>query len=230
MSKRRFGTLTSWFASEHGGYGYVDTANGNRYFLHRRFIRSGDPRPGSSIVFTTLPPATDVAKYPRAIDATINANTPAARETEIERLLARKKTRKNGYQVSVKSPSILKAPQNDEARHAAIRDLVNEISVDHICPWCGAKFDVRTAAENHFQDEYAQGKRQSDHVKTLRASDLVSAEILEEAERRLTEHTHFLEINERVQRLRKRRAEWQREGKRELDKSKTYISWDLRIW
>jgi len=93
MSKRRFGTLTSWFASEHGGYGYVDTANGNRYFLHRRFIRSGDPRPGSSIVFTTLPPATDVAKYPRAIDATINANTPAAREAEIERLLARKKQR-----------------------------------------------------------------------------------------------------------------------------------------
>jgi len=150
--------------------------------------------------------------------------------SEIERLLARKEQRRNGHQVSVKTPSILKAPQSDEARDAAIRDLVNEMSVDHICSWCGTKFDVRTAPENHFQDEYAQGKRQADQVKTLRALDLVPTEILEEAERRLTEQTHYLGINERVQRLRKRHAQWQREGKHELHKSKTYISWDLRIW
>jgi hypothetical protein len=78
-----FGTLISWVASAHGGHGYVDTANGDRYFLHRNFIKSGDPRPGASAMFSVLPPANPDAKYPRAMDVVINANTPGARETKL---------------------------------------------------------------------------------------------------------------------------------------------------
>jgi hypothetical protein len=79
---RLFGTLTVWIASENGGHGYIDNASG-RYFVHRRFIRSGDPRPGASAVFSVLPPANAGAKYPRAIDIVINANTEAAKQTKI---------------------------------------------------------------------------------------------------------------------------------------------------
>jgi len=39
-----------------------------------------------------------------------------------------------------------------------------------------------------------------------------------------------IEINERVRRLRKRHAQWQPEGKRAVDSSKTYVEWDLRVW
>jgi hypothetical protein len=83
MGQRLFGTLTVWIASENGGYGYVDTANGDRYFVHRRFLRSGDPRPGASAVFSPLPPANAEAKYPRAVDVVINANTELAKQTKI---------------------------------------------------------------------------------------------------------------------------------------------------
>jgi hypothetical protein len=78
---RLFGILTVWIASEHGGRGYIDSASG-RYFVHRRFIRSGDPRPGASAVFSILPPANG-GKYPRAIDVTFNSNTEAAKQTKI---------------------------------------------------------------------------------------------------------------------------------------------------
>ncbi|MGC1905833.1 MAG: hypothetical protein WA715_18585 [Candidatus Acidiferrum sp.] len=90
---------------------------------------------------------------------------------------------------------------------------------------CGSR-----PAENHLNNENAQGKRQANHVKTLRASDLVPTDILEEAHRRLSEQTHYLGISERAQRLRKRHAQWQREGKRILENSKTYVEWDLRTW
>jgi hypothetical protein len=82
MGQRMFGILTVWIASENGGHGYIDNASG-RYFVHRRFIRSGDPRPGASAVFSVLPPANAEAKYPRAIDVVINANTEAAKQTKI---------------------------------------------------------------------------------------------------------------------------------------------------
>lgn len=49
--KRLFGTLSAWLASEHGGYGYIDTRAGERFFTHRKFLKSGDPRPGASAVF-----------------------------------------------------------------------------------------------------------------------------------------------------------------------------------
>jgi hypothetical protein len=81
MGQRLFGTLTIWIASENGGHGYIDSATG-RYFLHRRFIRSGDPRPGASAVFSVLPPANG-GKYPRAVDTVVNANTEAAKQTKI---------------------------------------------------------------------------------------------------------------------------------------------------
>jgi hypothetical protein len=150
--------------------------------------------------------------------------------SEIERLIAQKNQRENGSNVSVKSPSILKAPQSDAARDAAIRDLLNEIYVDQRCPWCDTKFDTPSAAENHLNDEYNRGKRQVDHVKTLRTSNLVPSELLEEAERRLSNEAHYIGISERVLRLRKRHAQWQREGKRQLDGSGAYITWDLRTW
>ena len=57
MGQRVFGILSVWIASEHGGHGYVDTVNSERYFVHRNYIRSGDPRPGASAVFSVLPPA-----------------------------------------------------------------------------------------------------------------------------------------------------------------------------
>ena len=151
--------------------------------------------------------------------------------SEIERLIARREQRENDRRISPKSPSILKAPQSDEAREAAIRDLlINEMSVTHTCPWCDAKFDVRTAAENHLNDEYDRGKRQADHVKILRSYELVPPELLDEATRRLSMQAHYLGINERAQRLRRRHAQWQRNGKRVLENSKTYVEWDLRTW
>jgi hypothetical protein len=82
MGQRVFGVLSVWIASENGGYGYIDAESG-RYFVHRRFLRSGDPRPGASAVFSILPPANAEAKYPRAIDVIINANTEAAKQTKI---------------------------------------------------------------------------------------------------------------------------------------------------
>jgi len=85
---KRFGTLMVWIASEHGGFGFVNTSDGGRFFLHRNWIVSGDPRPGSPIVFEVLPPANPTAKFPRAINATINANTPGARETKIQPKIA----------------------------------------------------------------------------------------------------------------------------------------------
>jgi len=65
------------------------------------------------------------------------------------------------------------------------------MSIDRRCPWCDAKFDVRTAAENHLNEEYDRGKRQADHVKTLRSSGLVPNDILEEAERRLSQQALY---------------------------------------
>jgi hypothetical protein len=81
MGQRLFGTLTIWIASENGGHGYIDAESG-RYFVHRRFIRSGDPRPGASAVFSILPPANG-GKYPRAVDIVFNSNTEAAKQTKI---------------------------------------------------------------------------------------------------------------------------------------------------
>jgi hypothetical protein len=80
MSKRQFGILISWTASASGGFGYIDASDGARFFLQRRCVLSGDPRPGSRVVFEVLPPVTSpTAKFPRAINATINSHTPEAR-------------------------------------------------------------------------------------------------------------------------------------------------------
>jgi len=82
MGQRLFGTLTVWIASENGGHGYIDAESG-RYFVHRRFLRSGDPRPGASAIFSALPTANAEAKYPRAVDVVFNGNTQAAKQTKI---------------------------------------------------------------------------------------------------------------------------------------------------
>jgi hypothetical protein len=82
MSKRRFGTLRSWNASEHGGYGHIVTADGQEFFLRREWISSGTPTPGSSAVFSTLPPVPG-RPHSRAVDCVLNANTEAARETRM---------------------------------------------------------------------------------------------------------------------------------------------------
>jgi hypothetical protein len=84
MGKRIFGSLAVWVASESGGYGFIDDANGTRYFTHRRHIKSGSPVPGAVAVFEVLPPATTTARYPRAVAVILNANTEAARQTRIQ--------------------------------------------------------------------------------------------------------------------------------------------------
>jgi hypothetical protein len=104
-----------------------------------------------------------------------------------------------------------------------------EMFVDRKCPWCKKEFDVRVAAENHLQEEYDKGKRQAEHVKTLRAY-AIPADLLEDAEGRLSEHTHYAAINDRARRMCKRDTKWQREGKQLLDASKSYVGWDLRVW
>jgi hypothetical protein len=149
--------------------------------------------------------------------------------SEIERLLARKERSENQRKVSRKTPSILKAPRTDEKVNAAIRDLM-EMFVDRKCPWCEAVFDLRSTAENHLQEEYDKGKRQAEHVKTLRAYESIPANLLEEAEGRLSEHTHYAVINDRVRRMCKRDQKWQRDGKQILDASKNHVGWDLRVW
>ena len=148
-------------------------------------------------------------------------------QSEIERLLTRRGV--NQRKISEKTLSILKAPPTDEKVNAAIRDLM-DIFVDRKCPWCKQEFEVRAAAENHLQEEYDKGKRQADHVKTLRAYESIPANLLEEAEGRLSEHTHYAAINDRVRRMCERDRKWQREGKRILDASKTYVEWDTRVW
>jgi hypothetical protein len=82
QSRRIFGTLESWHASEHGGFGFVTTPSGGKYFLHRKYIKSGSPIPGASAVFEVLPPAAGTTN-PRAINANLNANVPSAKETKI---------------------------------------------------------------------------------------------------------------------------------------------------
>jgi hypothetical protein len=148
--------------------------------------------------------------------------------SEIEHLLALREL--NDRRVSPESPSILQAPPNDEMRDAAIRDLVNEMSVDGKCLWCDAKFEVRTAAENHLNEQYDVGKRQADHVKTLRGYELIPIDLLEEAEGRLLKETHYRGISDRVRSVRKRHTRWQREGKKILDDSKSFVEFDLRVW
>jgi hypothetical protein len=56
----------------------------------------------------------------------------------------------------------------------------------------------------------------------LRALELVSPELLKEAERRLSNETHYMGINDRAQRLRKRHSQWQRD--------RSYVAWDLQVW
>jgi hypothetical protein len=143
--------------------------------------------------------------------------------SEIERLLARREQRENDRRISPKSPSILKAPPTDEMRDAAIRDLCDEMQIARKCPWCDAKFVVRTAAENHLNDEYDRGKKQSDHIKILRGYELIPLDLLAEAEGRLLQETHYLGISDRMRSLRKRHTRWQRQGKQILDNSKTYV-------
>jgi hypothetical protein len=84
MAKRVFGTLAVWVASQSGGYGFIDDQSGTRYFLHRKNLRSGIPLPGAPAIFEVLPPATETARYARAVNVTLNANTPQARETRIQ--------------------------------------------------------------------------------------------------------------------------------------------------
>ncbi len=87
MSKRLVGILKIWSASASGGFGYVDTPSGERFFIHRKYIKSGNPTPGSSAIFTSAP-ANPGTAYPRAIDVVLNSNTPAARETKIQPKIA----------------------------------------------------------------------------------------------------------------------------------------------
>jgi cold shock CspA family protein len=82
QQRRIFGTLESWQASEHGGFGFVTTTSGGRYFLHRKFILSGSPTPGASVVFEVAPPAAGATKS-RAVNAVLNANVASAKETKI---------------------------------------------------------------------------------------------------------------------------------------------------
>ena len=82
QQRRFFGTLESWHASTNGGYGFITTASGGPYFLHRKYIRSGDPRPGASVVFEVVAPAAGTTR-PRAVNAVLNANVPGAQETKI---------------------------------------------------------------------------------------------------------------------------------------------------
>jgi|HubBroStandDraft_2_1064218.scaffolds.fasta_scaffold860042_2 hypothetical protein len=64
MGQRVFGILSVWIASEHGGHGYVDTVNSERYFVHRNYIRSGDPRPVPllSFLYCLLPMVANIEK------------------------------------------------------------------------------------------------------------------------------------------------------------------------
>lgn len=80
--KRLFGTLKSWSASEHGGWGYILTADGTRYFFHRRMIRLGEPLPGSVCVFTPQPPQ-DGKKYPQAWHVVIQHHSTAAKNSTL---------------------------------------------------------------------------------------------------------------------------------------------------
>lgn len=85
MSNRRFGTLVSWNASPSGGFGFIDAPDGERFerfFLHRRYIASGNPTPGAAAVFEVVPPAAGTTR-PRAVNVILNANVPSARETKI---------------------------------------------------------------------------------------------------------------------------------------------------
>ena len=83
MAKRVFGILAVWVASPSGGYGFADDQSGTRYFLHRKNLKSGAPVPGAVAIFEVLPPATATARYARAVNETLNANTAQARETRI---------------------------------------------------------------------------------------------------------------------------------------------------
>lgn len=78
--KRSSGRLAVWYASEHGGFGYIDTDDGQRFFVCRKFIKSGDPRPGAIVTFTARPAALG-AKFPQAYNAIINAHSPEAKTT-----------------------------------------------------------------------------------------------------------------------------------------------------
>ena len=78
---RLTGILSSWRASEHGGFGFV-RRGGQLFFLHRAMIKSGDPIPGSSCVFTPKP-AHENTKHDQATDCVINSRTEAARTTTV---------------------------------------------------------------------------------------------------------------------------------------------------
>ena len=78
MFQRFFGILKCWYASENGGWGYILTAKGEKYFVHRKFIKSGQPLPGSSCIFTPQLPLNDKL-LPQAFQVVINSNTTAAR-------------------------------------------------------------------------------------------------------------------------------------------------------
>jgi hypothetical protein len=80
--KRLFGTLKTWTASEHGGWGFIDLTSGTRYFFHRRMIRTGEPLPGSACIFTPQPPQ-EGKNYPQALDVVIQHHSTAARTSTL---------------------------------------------------------------------------------------------------------------------------------------------------
>ena len=82
---RRVGVLLFWRASAHGGCGVVlMPADQDRYFLHRNDIASGEPVPGSSVVFTPGERLKPSSRYPRALHAVLNARTMAAKTTTLD--------------------------------------------------------------------------------------------------------------------------------------------------
>lgn len=83
---RKVGTLLSWTASPNGGFGLVECPDGSRFFLHRSFVKVGEPRPGSKVSFQPMPPAKD-KKHPRAYKAVLDNDSAESRATKLPEVL-----------------------------------------------------------------------------------------------------------------------------------------------
>ena len=80
-SPRRVGVLVFWHLSSHGGFGHVlIPSTQERFFIHRSFIKSGQPLVGSSVSFVPAPPI-EGKIYPQATQAIID-NTRIVQATK----------------------------------------------------------------------------------------------------------------------------------------------------
>jgi hypothetical protein len=76
---RRVGVLSFWHISENGGFGKVLVSFTKEvFFIHRKFIISGEPIPGAQVTFTPTPPL-EGKVYPQATQAVID-NTKIIRQ------------------------------------------------------------------------------------------------------------------------------------------------------